>query len=108
MYDVTEQVAALDEAPSARAALHETPLYTFSGHQAEGFALDWSPVLPGRLVTGDCRQRIHLWNVTDGGGWAVQKAPFQGHTASVEDLQASRGGARPPRAGRWCWWRLRP
>lgn len=24
----------------------------FSGHKVEGFAIDWSPVVPGRLVSG--------------------------------------------------------
>lgn len=24
----------------------------FSGHKDEGYAIDWSPVIPGRLVSG--------------------------------------------------------
>lgn len=32
--------------------LRQAPLHIFTGHKDEGFALDWSPVNPGRLVTG--------------------------------------------------------
>lgn len=67
----------------------QAPLHIFSGHQDEGFALDWSPVTSGRLVTGDCRGKIHLWEPTEGGKWTVNKTPFSGHTSSVEDLQWS-------------------
>ena len=36
------------------------PLATHS-HSAEGFALDWSRVVAGRLATGDCRKAVHVW-----------------------------------------------
>lgn len=65
------------------------PIFTFSGHMGEGFALDWSPRVPGRLLTGDCQKNIHLWTPTDGGSWHVDQRPFVGHTRSVEDLQWS-------------------
>lgn len=39
----------------------------FTGHQTEGFALDWSRVVPGRLVSGDCAGKIHLWEPQEGG-----------------------------------------
>jgi ribosome assembly protein RRB1 len=38
-------------------------------------------------VSGDCKGAIHLWEPTPGGKWVVEKAPYVGHTASVEDLQ---------------------
>lgn len=38
---------------------------------AEGYALDWSPVVAGRLASGDCRSRIHVWEPTPAGKWAV-------------------------------------
>lgn len=59
--------------------------------QTEGYALDWSGTVPGRLVTGDCSKSIHVWNLEEGGAcrWLVDKRPFTGHTKSVEDLQWS-------------------
>jgi len=65
------------------------PLHTFAGHPTEGFALDWSPTTPGRLLSGDCRKYIHLWEMTGAGTWAVGGQQYTGHTASVEDLQWS-------------------
>lgn len=38
---------------------------------AEGYAIDWSPVAAGRLASGDCRSRIHVWEPTPAGKWAV-------------------------------------
>uniref|UniRef100_A0A1B0D5R1 Glutamate-rich WD repeat-containing protein 1 n=1 Tax=Phlebotomus papatasi TaxID=29031 RepID=A0A1B0D5R1_PHLPP len=65
------------------------PLFTFSGHQKEGFAMDWSPTVSGVLVTGDCRRDIHVWQPGEAGTWAVDQRPLIGHTDSVEDLQWS-------------------
>lgn len=31
---------------------NHSPLMKFSGHKDEGYAIDWSPVTTGRLVTG--------------------------------------------------------
>ena len=65
------------------------PKQTFGGHNCEGWSLDWSPVVPGRLVSGDMKSRIFLWEPHDGGKWSVEGQAFTGHTASVEDLQWS-------------------
>ncbi|NP_001407179.1 glutamate-rich WD repeat-containing protein 1 isoform 4 [Mus musculus] len=65
------------------------PIFSFAGHMGEGFALDWSPRVPGRLLTGDCQKNVHLWTPTEGGSWNVDQRPFVGHTRSVEDLQWS-------------------
>ncbi|UJR15351.1 hypothetical protein I4U23_002300 [Adineta vaga] len=63
-------------------------LFTFNGHMTEGFAMDWSPVAPGVLATGDCSKNIHVWkpNETE---WLVDQRPYIGHTSSVEDIQWS-------------------
>ncbi|XP_053700186.1 glutamate-rich WD repeat-containing protein 1 [Synchiropus splendidus] len=65
-------------------------LFSFSGHMTEGFAIDWSPVVPGRLVSGDCNKNIHVWEPQEGGtSWKIDQRPFSSHTKSVEDLQWS-------------------
>ena len=32
--------------------LNQAPLVNFSGHKDEGYAIDWSPATPGRLLSG--------------------------------------------------------
>ncbi|XP_018578149.1 glutamate-rich WD repeat-containing protein 1 [Anoplophora glabripennis] len=66
-----------------------TPLFTFNGHQKEGFAIDWSNTMPGVLASGDCKRDIHIWQPTEGMSWKVDQRPLIGHTDSVEDLQWS-------------------
>ena len=65
------------------------PLFTFGGHAEEGYALDWSPVKPGVLATGDNTGRMHLWQPVEGGSWAVEPEAFVGHTAACEDIEWS-------------------
>lgn len=43
----------------------------------------------GRLATGDCAGRLRVWEPTPAGKWAVEGAPYAGHTASCEDIQWS-------------------
>lgn len=64
------------------------PLFTFTGHPDEGFSLDWSNKLSGRLVSGDCKKNIYLWNPNNS-SWDVDLIPYVGHEASVEDLKWS-------------------
>ncbi|KAJ5525293.1 Ribosome assembly protein rrb1 [Penicillium frequentans] len=57
---------------------------------AEGYALDWSPLQPlGKLLTGDNDGLIYATTRTEGGGWVTDTRPFLGHTSSVEELQWS-------------------
>lgn len=65
------------------------PLFKFSGHATEGFALNWSDASPGLLATGDCAKNIYTWKPTDDGSWGVDSRPLVGHNASVEDIQWS-------------------
>eukprot|EP00887_Chlorella_sp_A99_P006376 scaffold3.g6376.t1 len=77
-----------DDAPGTSGRVHKLPARQAHSHSAEGYALDWSPAAEGRLASGDCRARIHVWEPAPGGRWAVS-AGYRGHEASVEDLQWS-------------------
>ncbi|KAG9147508.1 hypothetical protein Leryth_007307 [Lithospermum erythrorhizon] len=90
VWDLSSHLNALAESTDtvcndAIAASNQDPLVKFK-HQDEGYALDWSSIEPGRLVSGDSKNFIHLWEPT-GATWNIDSNPFVGHTASVEDLQ---------------------
>ncbi|CAN0926629.1 Protein HEAT STRESS TOLERANT DWD 1 [Linum grandiflorum] len=94
IWDVSSHLNALAESEGDAAVkdppvVYQAPLVNFKGHKDEGYAMDWSPHVAGRMVTGDCRNFIHLWEPTSGTSWNVDPTPFVGHTASVEDLQWS-------------------
>jgi len=84
VYDFKQQISALDKPPATKLR-DPHPLHTFKGHPAEGWAIDWSPKTAGRLLTGDCSAFIYLWE-PQGTNWNVDKIPFTGHVASVEDI----------------------
>jgi len=69
-------------------AVRTMPKQVFTGHKDEGYALDWSSVVEGRLASGDCAGAIHTWEPI-AGKWVVGDAPYVGHTAAVEDIQWS-------------------
>lgn len=67
------------------------PFYSFNGHRTEGFALDWSRVVSGRLLSGACDGSIHFSEPTsrEGSGWTTSADRFRGHKHAVEDIQWS-------------------
>lgn len=97
IFDLTANLASMMSKGPRVSATQTKPLYTYSGHQDEGYALDWNPLVPGRLISGDCAGKIRLWHPaaqSNGGtgavgSWQVDNNAFTGHTASVEDLQWS-------------------
>eukprot|EP01120_Amphizonella_sp_Union-15-10_P015120 TRINITY_DN767_c0_g1_i2.p1 TRINITY_DN767_c0_g1~~TRINITY_DN767_c0_g1_i2.p1 ORF type:complete len:521 (+),score=124.79 TRINITY_DN767_c0_g1_i2:106-1668(+) len=88
IWDLTRHIQALDAPPPKPLGVKLDPLLEYGGHPNEGFAIDWSPTEPGRLLTGDCQKYIYLWN-HKGGNWSIDNVPFSAHKASVEDLQWS-------------------
>ncbi|CAH2051225.1 unnamed protein product [Thlaspi arvense] len=93
VWDMSSHLNALAESETegkdgTSPVLNQAPLVSYSGHKNEGYAIDWSPATAGRLLSGDCDSRIHLWEPASG-TWAVDPVPFAGHTNSVEDLQWS-------------------
>ncbi|XP_027919802.1 glutamate-rich WD repeat-containing protein 1-like [Vigna unguiculata] len=93
VWDLSSHLNALAETETegvqgVAAVFNQDPLHKFK-HKDEGYAIDWSLLVPGRLVSGDCDNSIYLWEPTSAGTWNVDNAPFTGHSASVEDLQWS-------------------
>ncbi|XP_066484279.1 glutamate-rich WD repeat-containing protein 1 [Tiliqua scincoides] len=94
IYDLRRPLVAVSDSQAMATFLREEqatikPIFSFTGHMTEGFAMDWSPKKPGTLLTGDCNKNIHLWTPKEDGSWFVDQRPFAAHTASVEDLQWS-------------------
>lgn len=95
IWNITQQLQAVDdptllERYNLDAVTNPVkPLYSFNGHQQEGFGIDWCPTELGVLATGDCRRDIHIWKPNQAGTWDVDQRPLVGHTNSVEDIQWS-------------------
>ncbi|XP_008543166.1 glutamate-rich WD repeat-containing protein 1 [Microplitis demolitor] len=97
LWDLDEQLRAL-ESPATLTAYNKKaeklaegpkPFFTFKGHLAEGYGLDWCPTEPGTLASGDCKGNIHLWRPSNA-SWNVDQRPYNSHAPhSVEDIQWS-------------------
>ncbi|XP_061918495.1 glutamate-rich WD repeat-containing protein 1 [Entelurus aequoreus] len=94
IFDLRPQLEAVHSSAAMKTFMQQqkeaTALFSFSGHMTEGYAIDWSPLVPGRLVSGDCKKNIHMWEPQEGGAsWRIDQRPFSSHSKSVEDLQWS-------------------
>ncbi|CAI6007075.1 unnamed protein product [Closterium sp. NIES-65] len=98
VWDLAPQVRALAATAAASAVAaadisppvaRQAPLHIYSGHEDEGFAVDWSPANTATLATGDCKGGIAEWRPVEGGKWVVGDSKFRGHQGSVEDIQWS-------------------
>lgn len=86
VYDIKKYVTAVDSGSSSLLPKKEMAKYQIKNHKNEGFALDWSPLDMGRLLTGDCDKYIYE---TDFYTNTTIAQPYEAHTASVEDIQWS-------------------
>ncbi|XP_061632080.1 glutamate-rich WD repeat-containing protein 1 [Phyllopteryx taeniolatus] len=94
IFDLQPQLEAVHSSAAMATFMQQqkeaAALFSFSGHMTEGFAIDWSPMVPGRLASGDCKKNIHVWEPEEGGAsWRIDQRPFSSHSKSVEDLQWS-------------------
>ncbi len=93
IWDLTEPLTAVSDSKYMTEFTkkhNHQPVFQFNGHQTEGFAVDWSSVIPGQLATGDCSGKIHVWSMeSEAKNWLIDQRPFSGHSNSVEDIQWS-------------------
>ncbi|KAG5958581.1 hypothetical protein E4U58_005331 [Claviceps cyperi] len=90
IHDVTPHLCSFDQPGTTITAQQNKPISTIRAHKTEGYALDWSPIVPGgKLLTGDNDGLLYVTTRTDGGGWVTDNRPFQGHTNSIEEIQWS-------------------
>lgn len=91
IWDMSSHINALAETKTETGvqgvAGVQVPLQKFK-HKDEGYAIDWCPLVDGRLLSGDCNNNIYMWEPMVA-TWNIDQTPFTGHTGSVEDLQWS-------------------
>ncbi|CEL92939.1 unnamed protein product [Vitrella brassicaformis CCMP3155] len=90
MWNLKDFIDRLDT-PGAPLNAKTAPIFTFSGHTDEGYAMDFNPHKTGRFLSGDNKRMIYLWEPVEG-GWDVQKTPYKEHKSSVEDVMWKRCG----------------
>ena len=94
-----ELMSAVDDDGDERnggggAAARVAPRFAFTGHADEGYAVDWSPVAEGRLVTGDNQGVIHVTEPRES-GWAAGSAATARRGGTAARRWRTRSG-RPP------------
>lgn len=93
IHNIEAHIQSLNQDSSSSTILKDMnlnkPIHTIKSHSSEGYALDWSPLVPGKLVTGDNDGRIFVTNRNSDGTFTTDAKPFLGHQGSVEDLQWS-------------------
>ncbi|RKP26167.1 WD40-repeat-containing domain protein [Syncephalis pseudoplumigaleata] len=87
LWDIQSHVASLAKT-GAPLPKQTSAIYTVNHHAVEGYAMDWSSRVAGRLLTGDGHGKIFM-TMTNGVQFQTDSVAFQGHQGSVEDLQWS-------------------
>ncbi|KAL6721740.1 Ribosome assembly protein rrb1 [Lecanora helva] len=90
IHDITPHLASFDTPGTSLTPNQSKSISTLRMHRTEGYALDWSPLIPqGKLLTGDNDGKIFLTTCGEGGKFTTDTRPFTGHQSSVEDIQWS-------------------
>ena len=90
IHDITPHLSAFDNPGTALLPQQSKPVSTLRMHRTEGYALDWSPLIPeGKLLSGDSDGKIFVTYFVEGNGFVADEKPFTGHYGSVEDIQWS-------------------
>ena len=95
IWNVQKELEAVSGAASTRnfSEPNTPPIFTFAGHEDEGYAMAWNPASTGQLITGDNRGGMFRWNPAQGGGWSVDSVRSGGEGGkAVEDVQFKKTG----------------
>ncbi|KAI9203872.1 WD40-repeat-containing domain protein [Polychytrium aggregatum] len=87
IWNLSEVVDSIDT-PGMAAPRDLKPIYTVNNHKTEGYAMDWSTLGVGRLLTGDCSNKIYM-TTSNETSFVTESQAFVGHQDSVEDIQWS-------------------
>jgi ribosome assembly protein RRB1 len=88
VYDLDPYVASLD-VPGTQLPKQYKPLAIHNHGREEGYAMDWSSMDAGKLLTGDNAGLIYHSTITPQGVVTTDSVAFREHKSSVEDLQWS-------------------
>lgn len=86
LWDLNQYIQALDAPPTSK--LGPKTLIKSLKYSSEGYAIDWSHLVKGRLITGNCDKQIFVSEMHQS-TWIQDEVPFSGHSGSVEDLSWS-------------------
>lgn len=89
VWDLGPHITSLDT-PGVIPPRSPKPLITIHNHgRTEGYAMDWSSLDAGRLLTGDNDGHIYHTTLSGSSTSTTDSASFREHKSSVEDLQWS-------------------
>jgi len=80
VFDGTPQLEELSKVTSEAATRSKNPRphpLQSHKHADEGYALDWSPLTPARLASGDNRANLHVWEPSSAGTSWVVSGPYK-------------------------------
>lgn len=86
IYDISQHVQSFDSHQQVSETL--LPTHVNKLHKSEGYGLDWSPTVLGRLLSGDLDGNL-LMTESNGAQFVTGKNGFKGHSDSIEDIQWS-------------------
>lgn len=88
IWNVESHIRCVDGGPLPSKEQNQ-PMSTIKSHgRVEGYALDWSNIVTGALLTGDNDGNIYHTS-SENSRWTTESDPWKGHASSVEDLQWS-------------------
>ncbi|KAI8092521.1 WD40-repeat-containing domain protein [Halteromyces radiatus] len=88
IYDLDPYVTSLD-VPGTTLPKQYKPLAIHNHGREEGYAMDWSSLDAGKLLTGDNAGLIYHSTITPHGVINTDSVAFREHKSSVEDIQWS-------------------